>query len=81
MNLLCWWFGCEVHPEHSAPVDRSRCMRCDGPMSYEDLVGLTRHRLTREWLRYWLFRRWWPKKCSDCGGRWKHDESVDHLPF
>jgi hypothetical protein len=33
----------------------------------------------KAWLRYWLFRRWWPEPCRDCGKRFGHHD--DCLPF
>ena len=80
-NFRCWWFGCETHPDDSAPPEYAQCMRCRGIVSYADLVGDTRHNRAKSLARYWLLRKWMPAKCCCCGGRWKHDESMDHLPF
>lgn len=70
---LCWWFGCKADG-----VDLP-CERCGEPVDYGDLVGDTRHRWFVAWLSYWLFRRWWPERCRDCGKRF--GEHKDCLPF
>ena len=88
-RFLCWWFGCDAdhdnaqswhdydHWEYHVP-----CRRCDcKDVSYADQVGDTRHNRFKNWCNYWLFRKWWPAKCSECGHRFKCDESIDHIPF
>ena len=79
----CWWFGCEPHPQEYCHRgdDWLTCMHCGRETPYGDLVGDTRHNRAKAWARYWLWRKWWPEKCSDCGGRWTHDDTRDHLPF
>lgn len=88
-NLLCWWFGCKA----GEPVYDSceyigwihPCLRCGADdVSYGDMVGDTRHNRLMEWLKHWLFWRWYmrilPAKCSECGRRGCDD--FDHqLPF
>lgn len=81
MSLRCWWFGCECHSDEYAYTDNPSCMRCGGYVEYGDMAGDTRHNRFKEWANYWLFRKWWPAKCSCCHRRWNHDETVDHLPF
>ena len=82
MNIRCWWFGCDIHSEDPTPVEYVRCYHCDQPVSYSDMVGDTRHRRVADWCNYWLFRKWWPKRCEDCGRKWRAcDESIDHIPF
>ena len=80
MNLIrlrCWWFGCE-----ECPASYSGCCRyCDEIISYGDLVGDTRHNRAKAWAEHWFWRKWWPEKCPDCGGRWRHDETKAHIPF
>lgn len=88
-RALCWWFGCEPdHDKTCCAYDEfntwchTPCKRCDVlDVDYASLVGDTRHNRMKENLRYWLFRKWWPEKCSDCGHRYKCDDSIDHLPF
>lgn len=84
-RLACWWFGCAPdydHPCELAPNYVVPCVRCGAhETSYADRVGDTRHNRAKAWARYWLWRKWWPAKCSDCGGRWQHDATRDHLPF
>jgi hypothetical protein len=86
-RLICWWFGCE--PDYEAVYyDTNRegwseavpCKRCDAPdTSYADRVGDTRHNRLKQWLHSWLFRRWCPAKCGDCGKR--RSECRDCIPF
>ena len=82
-RLWCWWFGCESHPQDPAPPEYAHCMRCDECVTYGDMVGDTRHNRFKDWLRRHSWRRLWPKKCADCGNRFKCDESVEHddIPF
>ena len=77
MRLACWWFGCEGHPQDPAPPEYLECVRCGDIVSYGDMVGDTLHNGTKDWLRYWLFRRWIPAKCGDCGKRFGgHDGCI-----
>jgi hypothetical protein len=79
-RAICWWFGCVPVWQASAFGDAIPCGRCGAPdISYEDLAGLSRHARLKAWLRYWLFRRWWPEPCRDCGKRFGHHD--DCLPF
>jgi len=32
-------------------------------------------------VRYWLFRRWWPEKCHECGKRFGTHSECDGIPF
>jgi len=79
----CWWLGCEAHPQEYCHRndDWLTCLHCGREVGYGDLVGDTRHNRAKEWARYWFWRKWWPERCSTCGGRWTHDETKDHLPF
>jgi hypothetical protein len=84
-RLKCWWFGCE--PDYLAwrhYMPATPCLRCGAPdCDYADMVGFTRHyRFMRrlEAIRYWLFRRWMPRKCPDCGKR-KYKACPDCIPF
>ena len=81
MRLRCWWFGCEQHPQDSAPPDYATCMHCGECVSYGDMIVDTRHNRARDWLSYWLWRRWWPEKCSMCGSRFKCSGDCDGIPF
>ena len=80
-NIRCWWFGCEPHPQDPTDPEFLECMHCDEIISYGDMVGDTRHNRFKEWCNYYLFRKWWPEKCSSCGHRFKCDDDVDHIPF
>ena len=80
-NFRCWWFGCEPHPQDKTPVEYIECRHCGYPVDYESMVGITRYNQFKDWCAYWFFMKWIPKKCECCGGRWKHDDSVDHIPF
>jgi len=82
MKLLCWWFGCYVHEQDPRPVNEATCARCDGYVEYSDLVGDTRHERLMSFLRG-IVRKVWPRKCRDCGHRFKCDERVEHddIPF
>jgi len=83
MRLWCWWFGCDAHSQecYHRDDDMFQCMRCGDEASYSDMVGDTRHNRFKNAARYWLWRKWWPVKCCDCGHRFGCDESVDHIPF
>lgn len=78
-RLLCWWFGCYQHEDDPAPPEYAHCVRCDGIVSYADMVGDTKHNRSTYFLKYWCFRKWWPAKCGDCGRRFGCHE--DCLPF
>jgi hypothetical protein len=80
MNLHCWWFGCERHPQDPSPIGQAGCMRCEGYIEYSDLVGDTRHNRFMDRLRSICFFFYRPK-CPYCGRRFGCDESVDHIPF
>lgn len=79
-RLICWWFGCDPEYKALAYGDAAPCKRCGADdTSYEDQAGITRHAAAIDWCRYWLFRRWWPVACGECGKRF-----GDHggcLPF
>lgn len=81
LRLLCWWFGCHLEDDPIGYPDYQICQRCGDCMDYYDLVSDTRHNFFKEWVSYWLFRKWLPAKCSECGHRFKHDSNVDHIPF
>lgn len=81
MNLRCWWFGCERHPDDWSPPDASSCFRCGGYVEYGDMVGDTRHNRMKDRLLS-TYRMFWPKRCTDCGRKWRAcDDSIDHIPF
>lgn len=84
-RALCWWFGCLPRWTHiDDGYDIDICDRCgiEGienmqlDMSYWD----SRHQRFFSFMRYWFFRKWWPRKCEDCGKRFG-DCSDDCLPF
>lgn len=77
MNILCWWFGCD--PDYSAH-GAIPCLRCGAhDTSYEDRCGYTPHNRLKGWLYFWLYRRWWPTRCLDCGKR--YGNHYDCIPF
>ena len=80
-RIRCWWRGCERDRDDPAPAEYARCRHCGGEVSYADEVGDTRKNRAVEWARYWFLRKWLPAKCQCCGGRWRHDESIDHIPW
>lgn len=81
VRLRCWWLGCEPHPQDPAPPEYVTCMHCGEPVPYGDMVGDTRHNRATDWLRYWLWRRWYPAKCLACGGRFGCRDGCDGIPF
>lgn len=80
-RVSCWWRGHEPHPQDPSPPEALSCMHCGGWVSYGDMVGDTRQNAFKNWARYWLFRRWFPKKCSMCGRRRGHSLECDDIPF
>ncbi len=88
-KLMCWWFGCD--PDYEATYydtgldgwsEAVPCKRCGATdTTYGDRVGDTRHRRAVKLVRYWLFRRWWPEKCHECGKRFGTHSECDGIPF
>lgn len=78
MSLRCWWFGCDIHPQDPAPVEHATCMHCGESVSYSDMVGDTRHYRLVSFVKA-VIPNW--RKCPSCGGRFKCDEAIDHIPF
>jgi len=77
MNIKCWWFGCEPHPQDPAPPEYITCDRCGENVGYGDLVGDTRHNRFKSWCNYYLFRKWIPEKCKSCEKRYgNHDNCI-----
>lgn len=73
-KILCWWFGCKPDFDNQVQVGyvdyATPCKRCGAPdTSYGDMVGDTKHAALCWFLKYWLFRKWWPMKCVQCGKR------------
>ena len=92
MKLLCWWFGCDPEEPSDVPLYSGdyyypplKCKRCRDVVPYSDLVGDTRHNRAKQWANYWLFRKWFPKRCLACGNRWVCDKTISHedadIPF
>jgi len=79
MKLRCKWFGCEQHEQDWAPVEYATCYHCGESLNYEHMAGITRWNDVKDWLSYWLFRKWWPTKCMDCGKRFGHHDGC--IPF
>lgn len=83
-RLLCWWFGHRPDMESVQDAyDYSTvpCDRCGQDLSYDDMVGQSRHERAKDWLGYWAWRRWVPGPCPACGGRFKCKENCDGIPF
>ena len=86
-RLLCWWLGCvpdydAVHYDSARDgwTDAVPCKRCGASdTTYGDRVGDTRKNRVAAWLRYWLWRRWWPARCQECGQ--KGGKPCDCPPF
>jgi hypothetical protein len=76
---LCWWFGCEGHPQDPSPPEYLECIRCAKIVPYGDMVGDTRHNRFKEFFNYWFYRKWIPSKCCDCGKR--YGDHSDCIPF
>ena len=81
----CWWFGCKPmdtgysgYKAYQNP-EQQQCERCGGGVDYSDLVGDTRHNRFAATAKYWLFRKWFPTRCFDCGKRYGNHK--DCLPF
>lgn len=89
IRFKCWWFGCD--PDYGNAMSyvaedgcscHTPCKRCDNHhVDYSDMVGDTRHNRFKDAINYWMFRKWWPKKCSNCGHRFRHNDNIDHIPF
>lgn len=79
-KLKCWWLG---HDPDYTGSNNTHCKRCDlWDVDYYDLVNPGgKYQRIKDFFKYWFFRKWFPKKCSDCGKRYKCDESIDHIPF
>lgn len=82
-KLQCWWLG-HITGDGATYYDGYCfiwvCKRCEKELGYCDhsdpvcvVVG--------QFFLYWLFRKWLPTKCIDCGRRYKCDETKDHIPF
>lgn len=84
-NPICWWFGCNPdygYPCELAPSYVVPCTRCGAPdTDYSDRIGDTRHNRAVQWAMWWLWRKWIPARCSDCGRRFGKHEHCEDLPF
>lgn len=76
-KAICWFFGCISSPV--GPGEPFYCARCGEYMSYESLAGITRWAAVKDWCHYWMMRRWFPKRCGDCGSRYGDHDGC--LPF
>lgn len=84
MNLKCWWFGCIDDEESRAYTqpDYATCVRCGGNLSYEHLVGITRHNAVMEKLHTINPLRLIPTRCKECGKWYGHNDDCEWLiPF
>jgi ribosomal protein S27E len=80
-RFYCWWYGCQQHEQCSAPSEEATCYCCGKTVNYSDMVGDTRHYRFTVWMHRLSPSRIFPKKCPDCGNRYKCDDTIDHLPF
>lgn len=84
-QAFCWWFGCQ--PVYCEDNDSGTdvCARCgvEGIENMQlDADGCYgRYQRFTGFMRYWLFRKWLPYKCSTCGKHPCDFESEDCLPF
>ena len=82
-KLVCWWFGCRpdaAYPSKCPDGYVVPCTRCGAEdIDYGILAGDTRHNRAVECLQHWLFRRWFPVRCNDCGRRYGPHDGC--LPF
>lgn len=83
--LICWYFGHKVDSHafgHDGDCYLWFCHRCGKEdIDFYEAAGPRRYDNTLFFLRYWLFRKWFPAKCMDCGRRYKCNDSVEHIPF
>lgn len=82
-RLVCWWLGCrpDWHAMHY-DAEAIPCERCGAAdTTYADRCGDTRHNRAKDWLSWWLWRRWLPRKCPACGGRFGCRADCDGIPF
>lgn len=92
IRFRCWWLGCNPDYSHAMPrydddndyghsyTLTTPCKRCKKPdISYENLCGDSRKRKFEAFVIYWLYRKWWPRKCHDCKKRFGNHEGC--LPF
>lgn len=56
-------------------------MYCGEYVPYSDMVGDTRRNRAVGAMRYWLWRRWLPRKCFACGAWFGHRGDCDGIPF
>lgn len=83
-RIYCWWFGHKTRNGADGYNGYSfiwMCSRCEKELYYHDMVCDSLHENVGNSVRYWLFRKWFPVKCSDCGHRYKCDDSKPHIPF
>lgn len=76
-KIICFIFGHE--PEYTGG-NNVHCSRCDlWDIPYHELIEGRRFMKAVLFLKYWLYRKWFPAKCFDCGKRY-----ADHsqcIPF
>lgn len=78
--LTCEWFACRPTNADTQDIEVPICGRCGELVSYGDLVGDTLYRRLLDRLMG-LWRLLWPQRCPDCERRWRHDNTIEHLPF
>ncbi len=86
-HIRCWWLGHEKHQQDPTQYEDATCMHCGEQLayaSYSDMVGDTLHNRFfgwLGWLRWSMFRRWFPRKCQECGKRYGHADDCDDIHF
>lgn len=85
LNKLLTRLNCYLNghdPGYSVSSSNVPCQNCGiHDIDYIDLVSPSKINRIKQFIIFWMFRKWIPKRCSDCGLRFKHDYSVDHIPF
>jgi len=83
--LHCWFFG-HVPDDKNTVFDTDEytygwhmmCKRC-GILDIEqhELMTGSRSYKVKQFVIFWLYRRWCPEPCKDCGSRFgKHDNCI-----
>lgn len=81
MRFRCWFFGCQPKLDDLTPPEYLECHRCGENICYGDIVGDNRYYRFKEFLKWWLFRKWIPEKCYSCGKRYRCDDIGHDIPF
>lgn len=88
-GIRCWFLGCPVIKNVMREEDEQckHCGRFRVPFAYTGYYNVLDpiHKRIWSFFKYEIWYRLrsiiYPIKCMQCGHRYKHDKSVDHLPF